>query len=242
MLPLCYSTFSVCVEQVGLAGTFLSGDFDSVFCTGSILAGVQADCGGDDPTVICSCCVTCCGPDSCEQSLFEFCDFIATNFEENNLPVEASCSCPTDGKSVSCDFTECPTCNEDRSVCGMTSQFRLDLSDAGVPQRFQSRFEYITEGREGIVIDWETTHSPQDCKISLNGEECHSCTIAPCADGFQGISIDCSNVFVVDGSPFYNSCFPGTSGIFDVFEWTDDASIDGCPFVLPAGSVFDLSI
>ena len=192
-----------------------------------------ADCGGPAPEVECSCCTSCCsdGQTSCPISSIQLCENHAQDLERHReLEEEVQCDCSDDYWSVLCNYVNCPTCNEDGTICGTTSfGYKFDPEDPE-SRIWTSSFEYHT-GRPKATISWENNVIDDRCKVSVDGQECEFCGIRVCTDGYSGFIIECQNVLIADDGPLhYNSCDPQTGGVLDVFEWVDSASFMECPF------------
>ena len=219
-------------ELVGIEATNLSGDLDAAFCNESSgILQLNADCGGDDPKVTCSCCTRCCKAFSCEDDPDQVCRNYASDWEANKFLGTASCECASDGLSFDCTFGDCETCNEELTVCGATKEFEFLFTNLGVIQSATSSFQY-TRGRNNATISWEE-FADGSCKVYVDGRQCESCsTEEVCRDGFNGITIDCHNVLDnQDGPAIYQSCFPKEGGVLDIFGWIDTGSYIGCPLL-----------
>ena len=214
--------------------TSLSGDLDSIFCNQTHgVHELQADCGGDAPEVTCSCCTKCCtdGAWFCPVDKQQVCINYAVDWEVKKFQEAANCTCVTDNSSISCSLGDCVTCNEDSSVCGMTTAFDIMLDTNARFQTAKVSFQY-SHGRPNSTVSWEY-EKDQSCKVFVNGSECNLCNLLiSCEDGFVGYNIDCGNFLNIDDGPTsYLSCFPEEGGVLDVFGWIDTASWTGCPLL-----------
>ena len=228
--------FHVVADFVYLEQTSLTGDLDSIFCdTTPGTHHLQANCGGDDPEVTCSCCTRCCIDDSrfCPLNIEQVCKNYAFDWEVNKFQGMASCTCASDSLSFSCTFGDCETCNKDSTVCGMTTAFEFLLTPTGLFDSLSTSFQY-TKGRSNDDISWED-FTGGSCKVSVNGTECTTCTSnTACPDGYVGFYIDCRNALhhsFRTVQALYSSCFPEEGGVLDVFGWMDRESWTGCPLV-----------
>ena len=225
--------------SISLRHTNVSGGLDSIFCQpGSRVHRLEADCGGDEPKVTCSCCTTCCTESTCETDQLQICKNTASDFEFNRLEGRSSCVCDTSGRGFSCAFDDdCETCNEDSTVCGVTRSSEFSFAEHDVVVSHTTSFQYTTEGRNtSVVVGWEDFLN-NTCNVYVNGMKCRDCARGKvCTDGTLAMAINCRNVlnFTNDGPVSYDSCFPPPledGGVLEIFEWMDTDSWTGCPLI-----------
>ena len=216
-----------------MSNTSITGTLDIGFCnpitntTNNNIVLIHADCGGPLPEIECSCCTTCCDDDSgeCTWDIPRLCQNVEDRYIE--LLGDVDCACDEESAKLTCNFLDdCPTCNEDGTVCGRSTDFGYDFID--------DYFTIITnsftydKGRNDTVT-WLGNDVELICEVEVNGELCNSCSFSYCPDGFNGLFMDCSNI-VEGNSGVYDSCGIYVGGVFDVFEWMESYSFVGCPF------------
>ena len=66
-------------------------------------------------------------------------------------------------------------------------------SDFGVSTLFLEG-EFVRGPDTGTTFSWFNDYQEHACSVTINDQECQSCTYDGCADGEPGFMIDCSNV------------------------------------------------
>ena len=224
----------VSTEMVTLDETNVVGGLDSIFCyTTLAIHRLEADCGGDDPKVTCSCCTKCCpgGARFCPRDIHHLCKNYAADWQIDMFQGTGTCTCAGDGMSFSCTFGGYQTRTDPSTVCGMMIAYEFLFARNGFYVSSKSSFQY-TRGRDSSVVSWEA-FSDGTCKVYVNGSKRDSCMSGfHCEDRFNGIKIDCSNILdIEDGPTDYRSCFPEEGGVLDVFGWIDRESLTECPLI-----------
>ena len=211
--------------------TSLTGSIDSLFCEGDLDKYVSADCRGDSPSVECSCCIKCCDPTSryCEEYPERMCDGIEEEVRRRGRLAHCNCGGLSGGFSCTHEDENCPTCNEDGSVCGFNDRYGYSVvHPLYFWKDFRNVFKY-TVGRNE-TITWHEVPEVS-CDVWVDGEACNACTVHRCRDGHPARYIDCTNI--VKGSDgIYDTCqHYETGGVFEFISWWDQKSWSGClPF------------
>jgi Leucine-rich repeat (LRR) protein len=233
-------------KSIKLFANNLTGSLDDVFCQqpSVVLSKVDADCGGVDPQVECSCCTTCCDSSSgsctinkeavclVEKSWHEH-----PNGREYHESAGTVCECTTTGTddnatttTLSCEDTQCKSCNRNETVCSVNEHYQYSYGQDTNWDNMKSTFQYVV-GRNDTVT-FETTRHPDalvSCKITVNGQVCNSCYSAYCKDWFLSVHVNCENVL---GAGSLNLCdASGTNdvGPLAVFAFQEPAYLQGCP-------------
>jgi hypothetical protein len=221
----------------------ITGSLDMVCNQTDSFPFVDADCGGADPKVECSCCVNCCHSRSkvCLRNETAACLAHRSQYDRPKGPeyVESAgtiCDCITpefDGLSFSCKDTLCQSCNLDGTVCSMNKQYQRSYRyDEDIPYdyKFQATYQYVVGRNDTVTL--ETTILPDTtwtCEVTVNGQFCNGCHRASCRDGFRGINIECTNV---EGAGLIDICDETRSnhdGPLLVFAFQDSRFLQGCP-------------
>jgi hypothetical protein len=228
---------SLSLLSLWLSGNNITGSLDMVCNQTDSYPYVDADCGGVDPEVECSCCVNCCHSRSkiCLRNETAACLALTSRYDRPEGPgyVESAgtvCECISpefDGLSYSCMDTQCQSCNLDGTVCSMNTQYQF--TNTPYASKFKATYQYVV-GRDDTVT-YETTVLPdttETCEVTVNGQICNDCTGTSCPDGFSGINIECSNV---EGAGIFNLCDETRSnndGALMVFAFQDSRFLQGC--------------
>jgi hypothetical protein len=232
-------------KSIKLFANNLTGSLDDVFCQqpSVVLSKVDADCGGADPQVECTCCTTCCDSSSgnCTTSEEAVCLVEKSWHEDPNgrayhESAGTICECITTGTednptaALSCRDTECQSCNRDGTVCSMNEYYQYSYGEDTNWDKITSTFQYVVGRNDTVVL--ETTRQPDallTCKVTVNGQVCNSCFTAYCKDWFHSVHVNCENV---KGAGNLNLCdASGTNddGPLAVFAFQDLAYLQGCP-------------
>jgi Leucine-rich repeat (LRR) protein len=201
--------------SVKLFSNNFTGSLDNVFCQqpSAVLSKVDADCGGVDPQVECTCCTTCCDSSSgnCTINNEAIC-LVEKSWHEHPDGLEyhesagTVCECTTTGSddnattTLSCSDTQCQSCNRNETVCSINQHYQFSFGeetnwDNTHWDSSKATFQYLV-GRNDTVT-FESSHQPDGtlpCKVVVNGQACNSCNFLYCPDGFQSAHIDCENV------------------------------------------------
>jgi hypothetical protein len=110
------------------------------------------------------------------------------------------CECTASGNNaiMTCQ-DDCSYCSSDKSECATkatVSTIIATSANAAVTAK-TATYSY-TQGLEGVVV-FGTTGCDSDgscaaCSVSINGEQCNSCTPSQCSGSYPSFDIDCSNV------------------------------------------------
>jgi hypothetical protein len=232
-------------SSVKLFANNLTGSLDDVFCQqpSVVLSKVDADCGGVDPKVECTCCTTCCDSSSgnCTISNESICLVEKSwhehpNGREYHESAGTVCECTTTGSednattTLSCRDTECQSCSPDETVCSINEHYQYSYGEETNWDTMKSTFQYVV-GRNDTVT-FEATRQPDQfftCKITVNGQVCNSCYWAYCDDEFLSVHVKCENV---NGAGYLDVCDEKSSnrdGPLAVFAFQDSAFLKGCP-------------
>jgi Leucine rich repeat len=221
----------------------LTGSLD-MFCNKTFLVTkVEADCGGVEPAVECSCCTSCCEPltGNCTVITETVCLVEKSYFEDENGPnyYESGgtvCECTTGSDSnngfatLSCTDTQCQSCNLDGTVCSVNDRYEFDYDENGNPSVIHSTFQYVVGRNDTVTLEW--TLKPDliyQCEVTVNGQLCNACFHSLCHDSFSGIRVDCENV---EGAGGVDVCDPmpeDINGPLAVFAFQDSVFLQGCP-------------
>jgi hypothetical protein len=233
--------------SIKLFANNLSGSLENVFCqqsSGVVLSKVDADCGGAEPLVECTCCTTCCDSSSgdCAINTEAICLVEKSWHEHPNGPeyhesAGAVCECTTTDSgdnatttTLSCSDTQCQSCNQDETVCSINEHYQYGYGKENSWDTMKSTFQYVV-GRNDTVT-FETTRTldgEQACEITVNGQICNNCLWVYCSDGFQSVHVNCENV---KGAGYLHLCDERRSngdGPLAVFQLQDPAYLQGCP-------------
>ena len=144
--------------------------------------------------------------------------------------------------NVSCHYIDnCPTCNEDGTICGTTESFNLTLYRLEL-NSVHSIFRYHQAVRgtsSPVTVEIHDSVFLNGSFVAVNGQECTHTYTVTCQDGFRGYEIDCTNVVLLNNDNnetvedllTYDSCsFDLNGGVFDVFGWMAWELYSGCPF------------
>jgi hypothetical protein len=232
-------------RSVMLFSNNLTGSLDNVFCQqpSTVLTNVDADCGGVDPQVECTCCTTCCDSSSgnCTVNKEAICQVEKSWHEHPNGPeyhesAGTVCECVQTGSednvttTLSCRDTQCQSCNRNETVCSINEHYQFSYGEETNWNNMKSTFQYVN-GRNDTV-SFESTRQADGflpCKITVNDEVCNSCYWAYCEDGFRSVHVDCENVA---GAGYLNLCddmLTNDEGPLAVFLFQDPVNFQGCP-------------
>ena len=181
--------------QFLVSNNSLTDDLEGVCLNETVPLQFSADCGGPSPEVNCPCCSECCSDDTgeCSLNLLPGCESARDTVEEDS---NFSCDCSPDGIQLSCVDNVCQLChmNVDDDGCFVYGQtlFRLTAGDA--IDEIAHRFEYRTGTEAGTTVTVLETAN-YDCRgVSIDNQECNSCSNLACLNGVSKFVIDCSNV------------------------------------------------
>jgi hypothetical protein len=231
-------------SSIKLFANNLTGSLDDVFCQqpSLILSKIDADCGGLDPQVECTCCTTCCDPSSgnCTTSEEAVCLVEKSWHEDPNgrayhESAGTICECNTTGSegnattTLSCRDTQCQSCNRNGTVCSINEHYQYSYGEDSKWYNMKSTFQYVV-GRNDTVT-FEVTVQPDgqpNCEITVNGEVCNRCNWAYCNDESLSVHVECENV---KGAGRWEECGGGSGndGPLAVFSFQDAAFLQGCP-------------
>jgi hypothetical protein len=148
----------VSATSVKLFANNLTGSLESVFCQqpSAVLRKVDADCGGVDPQVECSCCTTCCDSSSgnCMINKETMCLVEKAWHEHPDGPeydksAGMVCECTTIGSkgnsttTLSCRDTQCQSCNRNETVCSINEHYQYNYGKATNWDTMKSTFQYV---------------------------------------------------------------------------------------------------
>jgi Leucine-rich repeat (LRR) protein len=242
---------SICfAKSIKLFANNITGSLDNVFCQQPlvVLSKVNADCGGAEPQVECTCCTTCCDSSSgnCMINKDAVCLMEKSWHEDPNGPkyhetAGTVCECTTTGSghnattSLSCRDTQCQSCNQNESVCSINKHYQFSYGeetswDYTNWDNMKTTFEYVV-GRNDTVT-FESTRQPDNsfaCKITVNDQVCNSCYWAYCNDGFLSVHVDCKNVKGAGTLSLCNAKRSSDDGPLAVFALQDPVYLVGCP-------------
>jgi hypothetical protein len=230
---------SLVTGTLTLSRNNLTGSLDLGYCNQTdVFTKVDADCGGANPEVDCSCCTTCCDSSSgnCTLNKEALCSLETSWFENPNgyeyyEGAGTVCECSgsenkTDTTPTwSCSDTQCQSCNRNGTVCSINEQYQASIGDDGRLMHFQSTFRYVVGRNDTVKIEW----TEQICEVSVNGQVCNNCYQAVCPDGFTGVHVRCENV---EGAGILDLCAGSEiddEGPLVVFSFQDPALVQGCP-------------
>jgi hypothetical protein len=236
---------SLSVTTLKLNANNLTGSLD-MFCNQTdLLTKIDADCGGVDSAVECSCCTSCCDSLSsgyCAVNgdavcLVEKSKFVKENGPEYYESGGTVCECTTGSNStsnvsatLSCMDTESRSCNQDGTVCSINERYQYTYDETGHSLRFHSTFQYVVGRNDTVTLD--LTVLPDYtflCEVTVNGQVCNVCFYAICLDQFSGIMVDCENV---EEAGIVDVCNPrreDADGPLTVFVLQDPTLLQGCP-------------
>ena len=227
----------------------ISGGLD-MFCNKTaLLTAIGADCGGSTPKVDCPCCTKCCNEsdEACETNYGIACNVHSLAYQHpdgvdyvdiggTQCGCSSTSSIPsvpggTNVTTMSCSDTECMSCNQDETVCGVNQEYIAQFDENGSPEYFRSEYKYIV-GRNDTVIfeNNKLALFEWDCFVYVNGQQCNSCIYIFCPNGAGvGYRVGCENVpgagrFDLCGEELYDD-----TGVLAVFSFQD-------PFYMSQGS------
>ena len=236
-------------ESLDISNTSLTGSL----CNPSyeIFSGIsRADCGGDTPEILCPCCIECCedrtgycdfqDPERSFEDWESDCPQLINDIESDGLS-RCECSSTGWGQNVSCyHIDDCPTCNEDGTICGSMLYFSYQFDETGISSSYRGMFQYHQgDGGRASPVTIETYDDFCYHFVAVNGQECTNVSRVQCQGGHWGLEIDCRNVVLfnnetdetADDPLTYDPCILELSGgVLDVFGWRDWDMYSGCPF------------
>ena len=193
------------LERLRIANNSLSNTGFELFCSQpTSLTHVAADCKEDATgisEVECSCCATCCSDDDiegCETNLPNVCESTSQLWQnERGRHYDVSrgtlCECDDGGHNMACTDTTCETCNLDRTICVVNTDYGFEfLDDGSDPATWHTTFQY-SHGRNDTVYFEAYSHGPF-CKAVVNGQECRDCFGTLCGDKFAMYIPICDNI------------------------------------------------
>lgn len=227
-VPLSYSQLTS-LTQFDLSDTNIVDGLEQAFCAQPNLAtSIKADCLGDNATVSCDCCTSCCGESGCELNLVSQCETRSAEFSSAS-DRGTVCECQDGGATMSCNDTACESCNLDGSVCVQSTDYGFSFDETtGQIISFRNVLQY-TKGRNDTVV-FSKDANQEFCNVEVNGQKCNYCGVEVCQSTNQGFRVDCSNV---NGGPLVQTC----AAVRDVeylqaFFLTDLSAVSGCVPVL----------
>jgi hypothetical protein len=240
-VPVEFSSLSL--RYLTLPANNITGSLDMVCNQTDIFPYVDADCGGEDPEVECSCCVSCCDSTSqpCQYNTTNACLAEKSRYDRpKGLEyVESAgtvCECinfDTDATTFSCMDTQCQSCNLDGTVCAINKQYQFSYpydDNTRYTLKFQATYQYVVGRNDKVTL--ETTalsDSSIACEVTVNGQVCKSCFLSACLDGFYGLGVVCDNV---EGAGYIDLCDEKRNdddGPLAVFAFQDRSFLQGCP-------------
>lgn len=143
---------------------------------------------------------------------------------------DPECSCPEDGLSVSCS-DGCSSCDLQGTVCAESKEYGFSFDESGNILTFKNTIEYVMGRNDTVVFEsGNFDDQPGNCRVSVNGEICRSCSNVQCKSGFEGFLISCDNL---QEPRSFNSCEETfDTGYLEVFFLFDSSLVDGCPLKL----------
>ena len=210
----------------------LTGSVDSIFCDPKAPRYVSVDCGGPNPQVDCPCCISCCDHASgqCEEYPDRWCDLVEAQVQRSGRVSSCQCGELVGGAFCDHEFESCDSCNEDGTVCGSNLRFGYAHVDPTyLWTKYENTFQYSQSRND--TVDWYEIPDVE-CEVWVNGEQCNTCAVHRCRDGYPARYIDCTNV-VAGTDAVYDTCqHYDTGGVFDVISWWDTRTWQGCLPVL----------
>jgi hypothetical protein len=239
-VPFEFSSLSP--SYITLYSNNITGSLDILCNQTAIFTSVEADCGGVDPQVECSCCVSCCDSSTCVVNNTNTCFAEKSRYDrpKGHEYVESAgtvCECISsdiDAAYFSCMDTQCQSCNLDGTVCSINMQYQRSIQydeDSPYDLKFQATYQYVVGRNDTVTL--ETTLLLSDvsltCEVAVNGQFCNSCFLTKCADEFWGFNVECTNV---EGAGYIDLCDEKRSdddGPLAVFAFQDPVFSQGCP-------------
>ena len=145
---------------------------------------------------------------------------------------------PTTGAYAAVCTETCESCNRDGTVCAVNAGFSQVVDSDGDVVYQNVTFEYSRGPIEDtlVVENFIEGFSAEECRVSINGEYCRTCTWQICPNnGFLSYGVRCDNL---NGIGNYNPCDAGnvdvaTAGPLAVFAFQDPFLLEGCSPLLP---------
>jgi hypothetical protein len=238
------------LNPIKLFANNLTGSLDSVFCQQPPveLSKVDANCGGVDPQVECTCCTTCCDSSSVNCTIIKeaVCLVEKSWHEDPNGPeyhesAGTVCECTMAGSghnattTLTCRDTQCQSCNRNETVCTINKHYQFSCGeetswDNTNWDNMKATFEYVVG--QNNTVTFESTRQPNDslaCKINVNDEVCNSCYWAFCNNGFVSVHVHCENVQGAGTLSLCNAKRSSDDGQLAVFALQDSVNLVGCP-------------
>jgi Leucine rich repeat len=232
-------------KSIKLFTNNLTGSLENVFCQQSsvVLSKVDADCGGMDPQVECTCCTTCCDSSSgnCTINKAVVCLVEKAWHEHPDGPeyhesAGTVCECTTNGSednattTLSCRDTQCQSCNRNETLCSINEHYEFSYGEEASWDNVKSTFQYVVGRNE--TVTFESTRQPNQsffCEVTVNDQVCKSCYWAFCADGFLSVHVDCENVEGAGSLHLCDETHTNVDGPLAVFAFQDMLYLQGCP-------------
>ena len=228
--------------KLDVSNTSLTSDGVEAFCEKAVLhTEIYADCGGPDPEVSCACCVECCDDLSgdCHKNLPGVCQVARSNYEYENGKYyderrNTTCECTDDGHTLLCSDESCPSCNEDGSICALSTNYGTRIDDNGDMLSWHATFRYLNgitriDGNDDVVVSMTWDEKEPGCEVTINNEICQRCELNFCFDGFRSYKVFCENI---EGGGNVDLCDENFSvdaaGPLTVFAMTDPRYGSGC--------------
>jgi hypothetical protein len=148
----------------------LTGSLDLGFCDQTaVLTKIEADCGGANPEVECSCCTKCCDSSSgdCTVNKEAVCSVETSWYNTPNghkyydgAGTVCECNLGSENNNDttttwSCSDTQCQSCNRKGTVCSINEQYQSSIGDDGGSIIFQSTFRYVVGRNDTVTIEWK---------------------------------------------------------------------------------------
>jgi len=224
-VPSSFSQLTSLVD-FDLTNTDIVDGLDQVFCIQpNLLTSIRADCLGDNATIPCDCCTTCCRDGVCEVDTSLVCETKSSEFE--SAPDRGTtCDCQQGGAKMSCMDTTCESCNLDESLCVQSTDYGYGFDEAtGETLSFQNVIQY-TKGRNDTLV-FTKNADELFCHVEVNGQECLYCATELCESGIQSYRVDCSNL---DDGPVLFPCGARKDVQYlEVFFMVEKSLLSGCP-------------
>jgi hypothetical protein len=197
------------VKSLQLLANNLPGSLDMYCNQKNLFTKIDADCGGVDPTVECSCCTSCCNllSGDCMVNREAVCLVEKSWFVNENGPKYYKsggtvCNCTTGSNknnvatsTLSCMDTECQSCNQDGTMCSINNQYQYGYDKNGQRSYVHMTFQYLVGQNDTVKLKYTLKHEATfTCKVTVNGQVCNAFFYSVCPDQFSGISVDCENV------------------------------------------------
>ena len=246
------------LEYLGLRWTRLDNNAFDEFCNQTVITtSIDTDCGAEidkDPEIVCDCCTGCQNSTGdIVKQVGQICQrkasFLLLDGSRNAtcndcvpdsvlVDNDATDVSPTTGAYAAVCTETCESCNKDGTVCAVNAGFSQVVDSDGDVIYQNVTFEYSRGPIEDtlVVENFIEGFSDEECRVSINGEYCRTCTWQICPNnGFLSYGVRCDNL---NGIGNYNPCDAGnvdvaTAGPLAVFAFQDPFLLEGCSPLLP---------